>query len=307
MFRDGLLAGKRILVTGGGTGLGREIAGRYLALGSWDEWERYVRFLYATGSIDEHTQLWWSVRPHLAYPTVEICICDAQPDLAEARSLAALAYALAARCARAHDEAEPLPDLPHRMLEENLWRALRWGMDRDLIDLRTRKAIPAAQRIRDLLDGCEAEIADRRLTQLATDKSEWLQRQEGARNQIATLESRVSEAQRDPGKRSAPAGVKSGHRGAVPARGEERDAVGGHGADPLAGGAGAGNDLRNGKESWIGRTGNNLKRVERGNRAVLAEREAACPSIGQVQSRRLRFRHQAQHSQIGRASCRERV
>ena len=70
------------------------------------------RFLYRTGSIDEHTQLWWSVRPHLAYPTVEIRICDAQPDLAEAQSLAALAYALAARCARAHDEGEPLPDLP---------------------------------------------------------------------------------------------------------------------------------------------------------------------------------------------------
>ena len=52
--------------------------------------ERYVRFLYDTGSIDEHTQLWWSVRPHLAFPTVEIRICDAQPDLAEAQSLAAL-------------------------------------------------------------------------------------------------------------------------------------------------------------------------------------------------------------------------
>ena len=51
----------------------------------------------STGSIDEHTQIWWSVRPHLAFPTVEIRICDAQPDLAEAHSLAALIYALAAR------------------------------------------------------------------------------------------------------------------------------------------------------------------------------------------------------------------
>src|SRR5947207_4216534 len=67
------------------------------ALGSWDEWERYVRFLYETGSITEHTQLWWSVRPHLMFPTVEIRICDAQPDIAEARSLAALAYSLTAR------------------------------------------------------------------------------------------------------------------------------------------------------------------------------------------------------------------
>ena len=65
------------------------------AYGDWDD----VRgatcgFLYETGSIDEHTQLWWSVRPHLAYPTVEIRICDAQPDLAESRALAAFVYAL---------------------------------------------------------------------------------------------------------------------------------------------------------------------------------------------------------------------
>ena len=68
----------------------------------------YVRFLYETGSIDEHTQLWWSVRPHLAFPTVEIRICDAQPDLGEAQALAALCYSLTARIARALDEGEPL-------------------------------------------------------------------------------------------------------------------------------------------------------------------------------------------------------
>ena len=55
---------------------------------------RYVRFLYETGSISEHTQIWWSVRPHLTFPTVEIRICDAQPDLGESRSLAALCYSL---------------------------------------------------------------------------------------------------------------------------------------------------------------------------------------------------------------------
>ena len=68
----------------------------------WRGFEDYVAFLYRTGSITEHTQLWWSVRPHLAYPTVEIRICDAQPDLAESQALAALAYALAGalRCAR---------------------------------------------------------------------------------------------------------------------------------------------------------------------------------------------------------------
>jgi glutamate---cysteine ligase / carboxylate-amine ligase len=101
----------------------------------WDGFERYVRFLYETRSIDEHTQLWWSVRPHLAFPTVEIRICDAQPDLGEARSLSALCYALTARIARAVDEGEPLPSHPHRLIEENFWRAIRYGLSGELIDL----------------------------------------------------------------------------------------------------------------------------------------------------------------------------
>ena len=79
---------------------------------TWAEFDAYVRLLYETGSIDEHTQIWWSVRPHLAYPTVEIRICDAQPDLAESRALAAFGYGLTARIARAVDEGEQLPDPP---------------------------------------------------------------------------------------------------------------------------------------------------------------------------------------------------
>jgi carboxylate-amine ligase len=122
------------------------------AYGDWRGWEDYVSFLYRTGSITEHTQIWWSVRPHLAYPTVEIRICDGQPDLAEAQSLAALCYALAARCARAHDEGETLPALPHRMLEENLWRATRYGLSGDLLDFERGESIPARARIEQLLE-----------------------------------------------------------------------------------------------------------------------------------------------------------
>ncbi len=122
------------------------------AFGGWAEWEDYVRFLYQTGSITEHTQIWWSVRAHLAFPTVEIRICDAQPDLGEARSLAALCYALTARVARALDEGEPLPDWPHRLLEENLWRALRHGLSGELIDLERREVVPARARLEQLCE-----------------------------------------------------------------------------------------------------------------------------------------------------------
>jgi glutamate---cysteine ligase / carboxylate-amine ligase len=118
----------------------------------WDDWEQYVRFLYETGSITEHTQLWWSVRPHLQFPTVEVRICDAQPEVAEARSLAALLSSLTARIARALDEGEPLPSWPHRLLEENLWRAIRHGLSGELIDFERGESIPARARIEQLVE-----------------------------------------------------------------------------------------------------------------------------------------------------------
>jgi carboxylate-amine ligase len=111
--------------------------------GSWEDYERYVRFLYQTGSIVEHTQIWWSVRPHLAFPTVEIRICDGQPRLGESQVLAAFMYALAARIARALDDGEPLPDHPRRLIEENLWRAIRYGLSGELIELSTGEVRPA--------------------------------------------------------------------------------------------------------------------------------------------------------------------
>src|SRR6059036_2928656 len=125
----------------------------------WEGFERYVRFLYDTGSIDEHTQIWWSVRPHLAFPTVEIRICDAEPDLAEAQSLAALIYTLTARLAHAHDDGEPIELLPNRLIEENLWRAIRYGLSGELIDLTTGDVRPARAHIERLIDWV-APVAD---------------------------------------------------------------------------------------------------------------------------------------------------
>jgi carboxylate-amine ligase len=129
------------------------------AYGDWAGFERYVRFLYETGSVTEHTQLWWSVRPHLAFPTIEVRISDAQPELADAQALAAFAASLAARIARAHDEGEPLPEVPHRLIEENVWRAIRWGLSGELIDFARSESVPARARLASLLEWVSA-IAD---------------------------------------------------------------------------------------------------------------------------------------------------
>jgi carboxylate-amine ligase len=155
----------------------------------WQGFEEYVAFLYRTRSIDEHTQLWWSVRPHLAYPTVEIRICDAQPDLGEAQSLAALAYALAVRVARAVDEGESLPDLPNRMLEENMWRAIRWGLSGELLDFARGEAIPARARIEQLLEWVEPVASEvGAATYLGIPAANAAERQQARWQDGATLE-----------------------------------------------------------------------------------------------------------------------
>jgi carboxylate-amine ligase len=122
------------------------------AYGDWETFADYVRMLYGTGSITDPTEMWWSVRPHLGFPTVEIRIADAQPLQEESISLAALSYSLAARIARALDEGEPLLLPTNREIEENFWRAIRWGLSGEMIDLRTRKVWPTRAAIEELIE-----------------------------------------------------------------------------------------------------------------------------------------------------------
>ena len=126
----------------------------------WDQYAEFVRFLIDTRSIREHTEIWWSVRPHQAYPTVETRICDGQPEFARSVALSGLMVALTADFARRFDAGEPLPAYPGRDLEENMWRAIRWGMSGELIDLAARRSIPALERLEQVLDQVADTAAD---------------------------------------------------------------------------------------------------------------------------------------------------
>ena len=113
------------------------------AFGGWDAFRDYLELLLRTRSIVEYTQVWWSVRPHLSFGTVEVRICDAQPTAAESEGLAALITACVLQAARDLDEGVPAVDHPRRLLEENVWRAIRHGMDGALIDLDRLEEEPA--------------------------------------------------------------------------------------------------------------------------------------------------------------------
>jgi carboxylate-amine ligase len=113
--------------------------------GTFDVYADYVDFLVQAGSIVEATQIWWSIRPHHAYGTVELRICDAQSSGDESFALAGLLVACIAQAALDDDEGVPFEAHPRRMIEENFWRAIRFGLDGRMIDLARRQEFPAAE------------------------------------------------------------------------------------------------------------------------------------------------------------------
>jgi glutamate---cysteine ligase / carboxylate-amine ligase len=121
------------------------------AFGSWDAFAQYIDFLVRTNSIIEYTQVWWSVRPHLTFGTVEVRICDAQATAAESDGLAALIVSCVAQAAREVDGGGPFVDPPRRLIEENVWRAVRHGLDGELLDLEHAEPFPASETVERLL------------------------------------------------------------------------------------------------------------------------------------------------------------
>jgi carboxylate-amine ligase len=121
------------------------------AFGGWRAFREYLDFLVATNSIVEYTQVWWSIRPHLSFGTVEVRICDAQSTAGESEALAALIVAAVLQAARDVDERVPFVDPAPRLVEENVWRAIRHGLDGRLIDLERAIEQPAQEAVERLL------------------------------------------------------------------------------------------------------------------------------------------------------------
>jgi carboxylate-amine ligase len=119
---------------------------------TWDTYADFVELLVRTNSIVEATQLWWSVRPHHAFGTVELRICDAQSRGEESFALAGLIAACIAQSAMDHDDGRMPEPLRQREVEENLWRAIRHGMDGSQIDFDRGEEVPMASVVERLLE-----------------------------------------------------------------------------------------------------------------------------------------------------------
>src|SRR3954467_10229945 len=121
--------------------------------GSWAEYASFIEFLHRTASVVEATQLWWSVRPHHAFGTVEVRICEAQSSAEEATAIGGLAVAAVAQAALDYDDGVTIESPKGRVVagdfgggraEENFWRAIRYGLDGTMIDLERGEEFPAA-------------------------------------------------------------------------------------------------------------------------------------------------------------------
>ncbi len=148
---------------------------------TWDQYAEFIETLKRLGSVVESTQLWWSVRPHHAFGTVEVRICDAQSHAAESTALAGLITAVVVQTALDLDsgakrDTDPLLD---REIEENFWRAIRYGMDGKMVDFRRNREIEARQVLDDLLEWTtpareslkiEINLPERNGSQRARDK-----------------------------------------------------------------------------------------------------------------------------------------
>jgi carboxylate-amine ligase len=129
--------------------------------GDWATWSDYVDLLVRTNSIVEFTQLWWSVRPHHAFGTVEVRVCDAQTTAGEADALTALMVACVRRALEEIDAGERFRPVPNRLIEENMWRAIRYGQDGRLLDLESERVeeYPAAEALDRLKAWTGADVA----------------------------------------------------------------------------------------------------------------------------------------------------
>ena len=131
--------------------------------GGWDVYADYVELLFRVRSIIEHTQIWWSVRPHMSFGTVEVRIMDAQSRGEESFALMALATACVAQAAFDYDAGRRPEHAASRLIEENVWRATRFGLDGQLIDLERLAEVPARAAVEALIDWTEDARAELRL------------------------------------------------------------------------------------------------------------------------------------------------
>jgi carboxylate-amine ligase len=138
-------------------------------LADWAEFEEYMGTLIRVGAIESVREVWWDVRPHPEFGTVELRVCDGLPTLEEIGAVAALTQCLVQQFDTQLDRGYTLPTPAEWVLRENKWRAVRYGLDADIVTDEQGRVRPVREALGELVEelmpvarrlGCEAELAD---------------------------------------------------------------------------------------------------------------------------------------------------
>jgi len=127
---------------------------------TWSDFDNYVQMLVRTGCIDNGKKIWWDIRPHPFFSTLEFRVCDMPATLEDTLALAALCQALVAKLVWLHERGLSSPVLPRSFIEENKWRAMRYGLDGDVVDFVRDRRLTMRESISELLDFVEDVVDD---------------------------------------------------------------------------------------------------------------------------------------------------
>jgi carboxylate-amine ligase len=166
------------------------------AFASWEEYAELVR--WGRNAFPDATFLWWEVRPHPAFGTLELRAADAQTRVEDAAAVAAVAQALVVSLGRRHDAGQSLPAAASFRIAENFWSAVRHGLGGWMLDLETGEQEPTLERVDRLLTeleptaaelGCEGELVQARtlLGGNGADRQRYVAEREGLEGLVRWL------------------------------------------------------------------------------------------------------------------------
>src|SRR4051812_2702009 len=127
---------------------------------NWEEYSKRIEFMVESRTIEDYTYLWYDVRPHPNFGTVEVRVMDAQTRVEHTLTLAALVQALVKELAEHFEAGKRLSRYPQEMIDENKWLAARHGLDGELVDLPSRNRVTSRQLARRLVDRMREHAQD---------------------------------------------------------------------------------------------------------------------------------------------------
>jgi len=127
---------------------------------SWSDFTNLTETLVRTRCIPDGSKIWWDARPHHAYPTLEFRICDVSTRVDEAVCVAAIFQAIIAKLWKLRRDNMTFRIYPADLIEENKWRAVRYGLDGKLLDLGKQQEMPARELIREMIEWFLDDVLD---------------------------------------------------------------------------------------------------------------------------------------------------